>query len=140
MAPPRSNVKKSATDSLAVTNRIIIGLPLLLSFIFALSLMAWQQVTIKQGLSAQRPAGHANTDPSSILPTIAQPKLPNLDVSPTGLDNPLAPSAESNDRPVGPSSTDAGASLQSTAQDHQPNGNASLQATRKALKLDDLHL
>ena len=137
MVTSKSSVNELPATSLAAANRFIIGLPLLITFGFACCFLTFHEASEQQALSAQRQHNHSNITQPSSLPLITQPKLQALDVAPA---DPETSVTGSDNNGVGPAPANADARLQSTDHDLEPNANASLQATRKALKLDELNL
>lgn len=112
---------------------LVIGLPLMVSLIFAFSYL---NVQAKQRAvtAAHDKQSHSVTAESELL-LVTHPDLPTLSQAADDSQAP-APAADS----VGPSPTNAGATLQSSSRGEDNKGNAQLQATRKAMKLDDLNL
>ncbi len=116
-------------------NRLIIGLPLLVSLLFAFGYLHVQCQSQQRLLQAEQAQHHRTTAARPDLHLITQPTLPTLNQA---TDNSSAETLGAT--AVGPSPTNAGTTLQSTAQDKGNNDNAQLQATRKVYKLDELNL
>lgn len=121
-------------------NRLIVGLPLVVSLLFAFGYLHVQWHS-QQRLTAADQAQHQKTSVGKPdLPLVTQPVLPALsqapDNNPDSAPTDLAPDAIG----VGPSPTNAAATLQSTNDSMNHGGNDQLQATRRAVKLDELNL
>ena len=136
MVMQKFTTESTVPASRLTTGRFIVGLPLLVSILFAFSFLLSEQ---RPGATNQASNQPTNASAAEDLTLVVQPSLPQLTTMPlsSGPDVPVDPTA------VGPSSTAAGAALQSAGQS-KGNGNndsnAQLQATRKSFKLDELSL
>lgn len=136
MVMQKLTIQSTVPSSRLTTGRFIVGLPLLVSVLFAFSFVLSEQ---RPGATNQASNPSTNASAAEDLTLVVQPSLPQLTTIPasSGPDIPVDPTA------VGPSSTTAGAALQSAGRS-KGNGdndsNAQLQATRKSFKLDELSL
>lgn len=136
----KTNYSTSSNVSLWAVNRIII-VPMVISLLFVFSLLMVQSRHQQARLAADRAKNHQSVPSQTAIPLITQPDLPTLSTTPdttpvSETDSSMAPQKGS----VGPSSADSAGFLQNVPKGHDKDGNDDLQATRKAMKLDELSL
>lgn len=127
-------------------NKVIILAPLAVVTVFCLSFVQMKAMNTQNSMK-QEAVSSKLSDDSKALPLVTQPTLPKLETAidvetPAPVSSP-ANSYTGNDQKsgmVGPSSKNSGNALQPNSSNLNNSTNNELQATRKAIRLEDAKL